>query len=50
MSNVTLDAKDKFECNVSLSTMYGQLNLASLESMLRLNHLRWYEHEERSDK
>ena len=35
---------------VSLSTMYGWLNLAHLESKLRLNHLRWYGHMERSDK
>ena len=42
--------KIKAEYNVSLSTVYGQLNLASLESKLKLNHLRWYEHEERSEK
>ena len=35
---------------VSLSTMYGWLNLAHLESKLRLNHLKWYGHIERSDK
>ena len=36
--------KIKAEENVSLSTMYGQLNLAPLESKLRLNRLRWYGH------
>ena len=40
----------KAEDNVSLSTMYEQLNLAPLESKLRLNCLRWYGHEESSDK
>ena len=30
--------------------MCGRLNLAPLESKLRLNRLRWYEHVERSDK
>ena len=30
--------------------MHGQLNLASLESKLRLNCLRWYWHVEKSDK
>ena len=33
--------KIKTEENVSLSKMYGRLNLAPLESKLRLNHLRW---------
>ena len=42
--------KIKAEDNVSLSTMYGILNLAPLESKLRLNCLRWYGHVERSDK
>ena len=42
--------KIKAEDNVSLSTMYGQLNLAPLESKLRLNCLRWYGHMEISDK
>ena len=42
--------KIKAEDNVSLSTRYGQLNLAPLESKLRLNRLRWYGHVERSDK
>ena len=36
--------KIKAEDNVSLSTMYGQLDLAPLESKLRLNRLRWYGH------
>ena len=40
----------KAEDNVSLSTMYGRLNLAPLESKLRLICLRWYGHVERSDK
>ena len=31
--------KIKSEDNVSLSKMYGQLNLVPLESKLRLNHL-----------
>ena len=42
--------KIKAEDKVSLSTMYGRLNRAPLESKLRLNHLRWYGHVERSDK
>ena len=42
--------KIKAEDNVSLPTMYEQLNLAPLESKLRLNHLRWHGHEERSEK
>ena len=42
--------KIKTEHNVSLPTMYGRLNLAPLESKLRLNHLRWYGYVERSDK
>ena len=42
--------KIKAEDNVSLSTMYGRLNLASLESKLRLNHLIWFGHVERSEK
>ena len=40
----------KAEDNMSLSTMYGRLNLAPLESKLRLNRLRWYGHVERKDK
>ena len=42
----------KAEDNVSLSAIYGQLNLAPMEcfAKLRLNHLRWYGHLERSDK
>ena len=40
----------KAEDNGSLPTMYGQLNLAPLESKLRLNCLRWYGHVESSDK
>ena len=43
---LNIKAKD----NVSLSTMYERLNLAPLESKLRLNRLRWYGHVERSDK
>ena len=42
--------KIKAEDNVSLSTMYGRLNLAPLESKVRLNRLRKYEHVERNDK
>ena len=42
--------KIKAEDNLSLSTMYGQLNLAPLESKLRLNRLRKYGHVERNDK
>ena len=42
--------KIKAEDNVSLSTMYGRLNLAPLESKLRLNRLRKYGHVERNDK
>ena len=38
------------EDNVSLSTRYGRLNLAPLESKLRLNCPRWYGHVEKSDK
>ena len=30
--------------------MYERLNLASLESKLRLNRLRWFRHVERSDQ
>ena len=41
--------KIKAEYNVSLSTMYGWLNLVPLESKLRLNHLRWFGHVEASD-
>ena len=40
----------KAEDNMSLSTMYGRLNLAPLESKLGLNRLRWYGHVERKDK
>ena len=40
----------KAEDNVSLSTMYGLLNLAPLESKLGLNCLRWHGHVERSSK
>ena len=36
--------------NVSLSTMYGRLNLAPLESKLSLNRLTWYGDVEKSDK
>ena len=42
--------KLKAEDNVTLSTIYGRLNLAPLESKLRLNRLRWYGLVERSDK
>ena len=42
--------KIKAEDNVSLSTIYEQLNLAPLESKLRLIHRRWYGHVERSDE
>ena len=42
--------KIKAEDNVSLSRMYGQLNLAPLESKLRLNRLRWYRYVDRSDE
>ena len=42
--------KIKAEDNVSLSTMYGRLNLAPLESKVRLNRLRKYGHVERNDK
>ena len=42
--------KIQTEDNVSLSTMYRRLNLAPLESKLRLNRLRWYGHVERKDK
>ena len=34
--------KLKAEDNVTLSTIYGRLNLGPLESKLRLNRLRWY--------
>ena len=42
--------KIKAEGYVSVSTMYGRLNLTPLESNLRLTRLRWYRHVERSDK
>ena len=42
--------KLKAEDNVTLSTIYGRLNLAPLESKLRLIRLRWYGLVERSDK
>ena len=42
--------KIKTEDNVSLSTMYERLKLAPLKLKLRLNHLRWYGHVERSEK
>ena len=42
--------KIKAEDNVILSIMYGRLNLAPLESKLRLNRLIWYGHVEISDK
>ena len=41
--------KVKIEDNVSLSTMCAKLNLASLQSKLRLNRLRWYGHVVRSE-
>ena len=40
----------KPEDNVILSTIYGLLNLAPLESKLALNYLRWHGHVERSSK
>ena len=40
----------KLEDNVSLSTKYGRLNRAPLESKLKLNCLRCYGHMERGDK
>ena len=42
--------KIKTEENVSLSKMYGRLNLEPLESKLRLNYLRWLGHAKKSDK
>ena len=41
--------KVKIEDNVSLSTMCAKLNLAPLQSKLRLNRLRWYGHVVRSE-
>ena len=41
--------KVKIEDNVSLSTMCAKLNLAPLQSNLRLNRLRWYGHVVRSE-
>ena len=42
--------KIKAEDNISLSAMYERLNLAPLESKLRLDRLRLYGNEQRSDK
>ena len=41
--------KVKAEDDVSLHDMYSRLSLQPLKSRLRINHLRWYGHVERSE-
>ena len=41
--------KVKAEDDVSLHDMYSRMSPQPLESRLRINHLRWYRHVDRSE-